>query len=118
MATNSSARCNRVALAVQAAVAACCGETVLAQEAQTPAAPTAQQVQEVIVTGSRIEQNVAQSTQPISVISSAQIDKTGLASVGELLSQLPTTGAALNTKFNSSGKRIVRENLPKRRSRR
>jgi len=103
MATNSSTRCTRVALAVQAALAACCGETVLAQEAQTPAAPAAQQVQEVVITGSRIEQNVAQSTQPISVISSAQIDKTGLASVGELLSQLPTTGAALNTKFNSSG---------------
>jgi iron complex outermembrane receptor protein len=57
----------------------------------------------VVVTGSRIQQSVAQSTQPLSVISSEQIDKTGLASVGELLSQLPTTGAALNTKFNSSG---------------
>src|SRR5215469_7299403 len=97
----SLVRRSRVALAVHGALAACCAATsALAQEAPTPAT---QQPQEVVVTGSRIQQSVAQSTQPLSVISSEQIDKTGLASVGELLSQLPTTGAALNTKFNSSG---------------
>ncbi len=58
---------------------------------------------EVVVTGSRIQQSIAQSTQPISVISSADIEKTGLATVGDLLQQLTTGGAALNTKFNSSG---------------
>ena len=99
--TGSTSVRNQVALAVQAALVACCAATsALAQEA--PAAPP-QQVQEVVVTGSRIQQSVAQSTQPLSVISSEQIDKTGLADVGGLLSQLPTTGAALNTKFNSSG---------------
>jgi iron complex outermembrane receptor protein len=73
---------------------------LMAQEAAPPPPPT---VSEVVVTGSRIQQNVAQSTQPLSVISSEAIDKTGLASVGEIMSQLTTTGAALNTKFNSSG---------------
>ncbi|HKD55629.1 MAG TPA: TonB-dependent receptor plug domain-containing protein, partial [Steroidobacteraceae bacterium] len=96
------ARRSRVALAVHGALAACCAATsALAQEAPAPTTP--QQPQEVVVTGSRIQQSVAQSTQPLSVISSEQIDKTGLADVGSLLSQLTTTGAALNPKFNSSG---------------
>src|SRR5262249_13709478 len=97
----SLTRRSRVALAVHGALAACCAATsALAQEAP---APTPQQPQEVVVTGSRIQQSVAQSTQPLSVISSEQIDRTGLASVGELLQQLPASGAALNAKFNSSG---------------
>jgi iron complex outermembrane receptor protein len=68
---------------------------------QAPASPT-DQVQEVIITGSRIAQTGAQAAQPLSIITSADIDA-GLASVGELLSQLTTSGSALNTKFNSSG---------------
>ena len=101
MTTGSAAGRRRVAFAVHSALAACCAATpALAQE--QPAA-TPQQVQEVVVTGSRIKQSVAESTQPLSVISSEAIDKTGLADVGSLLSQLPTTGASLNTKFNSSG---------------
>src|SRR5215469_15824892 len=100
MPANYFIRRSRISLAVHGALATCAATAALAQEAP---APTPQTVQEVVVTGSRIQQSVAQSTQPLSVISSEQIDKTGLASVGELLSQLPTTGAALNTKFNSSG---------------
>src|ERR1700689_2499169 len=44
-------------------------------------------VAEVVVTGSRILQNAAQASQPLSIISSDQIEKTGLASVGDLLQQ-------------------------------
>src|SRR6266403_72854 len=96
-----SARSNQIMLAVQGALAACCAATpALAQ--QSPAAAP-QQLQEVVITGSRIAQTIAQSTQPLSVISSADIEKTGLASVGELLQQLTTGGSALNAKFNSSG---------------
>jgi iron complex outermembrane receptor protein len=100
MRSGSSARSNQIRLAVQGALAACCAATpVLAQQA--PAA--GQTVQEVVVTGSRIVQSVAQTTQPLSVISAEQIEKTGLASVGDLLQQLTTGGKALNQKFNSSG---------------
>ncbi len=96
-----SARSSQIMLAVQGALAACCAATpALAQQA--PAAE-AQQVQEVVVTGSRILQSVAQTTQPLSVISAETIEKTGLASVGDLLQQLTTGGNALNQKFNSSG---------------
>ncbi len=101
MPSGPSTRSNQIMLAVKCAVAACAAATpALAQQAP-PAQP--QQLQEVVVTGSRIMQNVAQSTQPLSVISADQIEKTGLASVGDLLQQLTTGGKALNQKFNSSG---------------
>jgi len=91
-------------LAVKWAVAACAAATpALAQQAPPAQPAQPQQVQEVVVTGSRILQSVAQTTQPLSVISSDQIEKTGLASVGDLLQQLTTGGKALNQKFNSSG---------------
>jgi iron complex outermembrane receptor protein len=70
--------------------------------AQTAPAP-AEKVEEVIVTGSRIAQSEAQREQPLSIINTEAIEKTGLAGVGELLQQLTTGGSALNAKFNSSG---------------
>ena len=98
-----SYRSRQIKWAVQGALAACCAAgSVMAQEAPAPAAQQTQ-LQEVTVTGSRIQQSIAEQTQPLSIINSAQIDRTGLESVGEILNQLPTMGAALNTKFNSSG---------------
>jgi iron complex outermembrane receptor protein len=70
--------------------------------AQT-AAPDDDNLQEVVVTGSRIIQSSANSQQPVSIIDRADIDRTGLASVGELLQQVTAGGKALNAKFNSSG---------------
>jgi iron complex outermembrane receptor protein len=67
------------------------------------AAASDQKIQEVVVTGSRIAQTEAQREQPLSVIGTEAIEKTGLAGIGDLLSQLTTGGSALNAKFNSSG---------------
>ncbi len=67
------------------------------------AAPAAAEPAEVVITGSRIAQSEAQREQPLSVISTEAIEKTGLAGVGDLLQQLTTGGSALNAKFNSSG---------------
>ncbi|HYM42133.1 MAG TPA: TonB-dependent receptor plug domain-containing protein, partial [Steroidobacteraceae bacterium] len=103
MATASGRRSAQIIRAVHGALIACCAVTpVLGQQAQ-PAAAEPPAVTEVVVTGSRIQQNVAQSTQPLSIISSEAIEKTGVTTVGDLLQQLTTGGAALNTKFNSSG---------------
>jgi len=60
-------------------------------------------MQEVVVTGSRIIQTSANSQQPISIIDRDAIDRTGLASVGDLLQQVTVGGKALNSRFNSSG---------------
>jgi iron complex outermembrane recepter protein len=62
-----------------------------------------QELQQVVVTGSRIAREGAQAQQPISILDRDAIDKTNLQSLGEILSQLTTSGSALNTKFNSSG---------------
>ena len=57
----------------------------------------------VEVTGSRIKQSEQVSQAPVAVITRSQIEKTGLASIGDLLQQLTGSGRALNAKFNSSG---------------
>ena len=103
MATVSGRRSIQIVRAVQGALVACCAVTpVIAQQAQ-PAAAEPGTLTEVVVTGSRIQQSIAQSTQPVFVIGSADIEKTGLSTLGDLLQQLTTGGAALNAKFNSSG---------------
>ena len=55
------------------------------------------------VTGTRIKQTDAVTASPVAIISRAQIDKSGAASIGEFLQQLTASGKALNAKFNSSG---------------
>jgi len=73
--------------------------TATAQEAK----PDDESMQEVVVTGSRIIQSSASSQQPLSIIDRATIERTGLASIGDLLQQVTAGGKALNAKFNSSG---------------
>jgi iron complex outermembrane receptor protein len=76
----------------------------LAAHAQDAAkAPDTKTLQAVQVTGSRIKTSDRVSSAPVAVISREQIDKSGVASVGELLQQLTASGKALNAKFNSSG---------------
>lgn len=77
--------------------------TVAGSPAVAQEPPDDQPLQEVVITGSRIIQSSANSQQPISIIDRAAIDRTGLASVGDLLQQVTAGGKALNTKFNSSG---------------
>jgi len=60
-------------------------------------------LEEVVVTGSRIRTNPLDKGAPVMNISRADMDKTGLTSLGDFLQRLPGSGSALNTKFNSSG---------------
>jgi iron complex outermembrane receptor protein len=57
----------------------------------------------VEVTGTRIRQADAVTQQPVFTLDRAQIESTGLTSVGEILQQLTAGGKALSAKFNSSG---------------
>src|SRR5687767_5375464 len=45
-------------------------------------------MQEVVVTGSRIIQTSANSQQPLSIIDRVAMDRTGIASIGDLLQQV------------------------------
>ncbi len=74
--------------------------TAQAQDAEDTRTTT---MEEMVVTGSRIKQTEQSGQAPVAIIDRDQIEKTGLASVGELLQQLTAGGKALNAKFNSSG---------------
>jgi iron complex outermembrane receptor protein len=71
--------------------------------AQEAPASDPEKLQEVVVTGSRIIQTGANAQSPVSIIDRAAIERTGIASVGDLLQQVTASGKALNAKFNSSG---------------
>ena len=60
-------------------------------------------LQEVVVTGSRIIQTSANSQQPLSIIDRSAIERTGLASIGELLQQVTAGGKALNAEIQLLG---------------
>ena len=57
----------------------------------------------VEVTGSRIKRSEGAGDSPVLTISGADLQATGLASVGDILQRLSVSGSSLNTKFNSAG---------------
>ncbi len=61
------------------------------------------EIEEVVVTGTRIRQNPLDANAPVMNIDSADLERTGLSSLAENLRRIPGTGSALNSRFNSSG---------------
>ena len=68
--------------------------TAMSQEAE---------VEELIVTGSRIRQNPLEARTPIMNLSEADIERSGRTSVADYLGQLAITGSAINAANNTSG---------------
>ena len=73
------------------------------QDVKAQAGAESEAVEEVVVTGSRIRRNPLDEAAPILEISRADIDRSGLTSLGDYLQRLSSSGGALNSKFNSSG---------------
>src|SRR6185312_3108656 len=65
-----------------------------------PANPTAQ-IGKIEVTGTRIKRTDVEASRPITIITQQDIKATGSSSVGDVLQQLPSAGAALNSQFNN-----------------
>ena len=59
--------------------------------------------QNVLVTGSRIRRDPLDQDQPVTFVDRADIDRTGLTSTADVLQRLPSSGGALNSRFNNSG---------------
>ncbi len=57
----------------------------------------------ITVTGSRIKRADLETSQPVLVVTKADIAASGLAQVGDILQNLTTAGAALNQTFNNGG---------------
>ncbi len=74
-----------------------------AQTVPTDATDQAKTLDRVEVTGSRIKQTNKVTSQPVAIITRAQIDQSGVTSIGDFLQELTASGKALNAKFNSSG---------------
>ena len=71
--------------------------------AQVAQAQEASQVEEVVVTGSRIRRDPLNEATAITELSFSQIENTGLTNLGDALQNLPITGSAPNSQFNVPG---------------
>src|SRR5687768_74944 len=71
------------------------GATVQAQDAD--------QLETITVVGSRIKRTDIETSQPVFVLEREDLQKSGLATIGDILQDLSTNGAALNTTFNNGG---------------
>jgi iron complex outermembrane receptor protein len=60
-------------------------------------------LEEVLVTGSKIRQAALDRSSPVNTLTKEDMERVGLTSVADILNQLPNSGGALNTRFNSSG---------------
>ena len=64
---------------------------------------TGETLEDVVVTGSRIKRADAETAQPVLVVTRADIEKTGLTSVGDVVQRLAEAGPSINTQFNNGG---------------
>ncbi|MDB6164501.1 MAG: TonB-dependent receptor [Xanthomonadaceae bacterium] len=97
---------NRLTMAVNLSLLLVPGFAAAQDNPPTPTPVTtteAKTLDRIEVTGSRIKQTNAVTSQPVAIISRAQIDASGATSIGEFLQDLTASGKALNAKFNSSG---------------
>lgn len=101
-------KCTLIAGAVAHAVAAAASAQPAGASIE---ADTAAQLPEVIVVGSRIRRVDLETSQPVFVIERAQIERTGLVSVGDILQDLATSAGTLNTTVNFGGNGETRLNL-------
>ena len=87
-------------LALAAGLIAVPGASVFAQQDR---GDDAQRLEAIQVTGSRIKKADVEGQSPVQVISAADIEATGLGSIGDVIQRLSVSGSSLNTKFNSAG---------------
>ena len=76
----------------------------LAQPSPTPDQPAAEQGDaQILVVGSRIRRDPLDNDQPVIFLDEEAISRTGLSSAADVIQRLPSSGGALNSKFNNSG---------------
>jgi iron complex outermembrane receptor protein len=67
------------------------------------ATQAAQGDQDIVITGSRIRRNPLDQDQPVTFVDEEDIARTGLTSAADVIQRLPSSGGALNSRFNNSG---------------
>ncbi len=94
---------NKLSKAVRLAIAFGAVSATAFTAQVTAAEEEAAKVERIEVTGSRIKRTDMESASPVLVMDRAAIDASGLLSIGDILQQIPSAGAALNTAFNNGG---------------
>lgn len=89
-----------IQLALAAGLIAAPGAAVFAQQDR---GDDVQRLDAIQVTGSRIKKAEVEGQTPVQVITAADIEATGLGSIGDVIQRLSVSGSSLNTKFNSAG---------------
>ena len=95
-----------LALAAASSALAQPSTTLPDQPSPNSAAPGAQDANSqegIVITGSRIRRDPLSQDQPVTFVDREDIDRTGLSSVADVLQRLPSSGGALNSRFNNSG---------------
>ncbi|MET1110717.1 MAG: TonB-dependent receptor, partial [Allosphingosinicella sp.] len=93
-----------LAMALAAAPALAQPSTTTPDEPIADTSTTASQNDEtIVITGSRIRRNPLDQNQPVTFLDEADIARTGLTSAADVLQRLPSSGGALNSRFNNSG---------------
>jgi len=98
MLNNQVSKAVRLAIAFGAASTAAFSASTIAAEDES-----AEKVERIQVTGSRIKRTDLESASPVLVIGREDLAATGELSIGDILQQIPAAGAALNTAFNNGG---------------
>ena len=80
----------------------CAGVCAAAESDATVQADAAEQIEEIVVTGSRIRRDALDARELVLGVDVASVDG-GRKSLGDLLATLPASGSPLSTRFNSSG---------------
>jgi iron complex outermembrane receptor protein len=70
---------------------------------QSSATPAAETGQDIVITGSRIRRDPLDQDQPVTFLDEEDIARTGLTSAADVIQRLPSSGGALNSRFNNSG---------------
>ena len=74
-----------------------------ADPAQPAATAPAAEEDAIVITGSRIRRDPLNLDSPVVFVDKADIDKTGLSSIADVLQRLPSASGGLNSKVNNSG---------------
>ena len=82
-------------------------QSALAQEQQQQA-----EIEEVLVTGSRVPRADLEGVAPVTVYTAADIDRSGATSIGQILREMPSVaGGAQTTQINNGGSGIMQISL-------
>ena len=102
---------SKIAKAVRLAMMFGAGTAVSISAPTFAADEAAEEVERIEVTGSRIKRGDMETAQPVAVIGRAELEASGLTSVGDFLQNLPIAGSAINTTFNNGGDGSTRIDL-------